>query len=105
MSILRFQNGREFYEATLTLGDDLAVWRYFDGNNRGFMPNCRFIKVTRKGFNILNLDTDRTILKTHLYMKGMAHKEYPAMGLIQGKVLLPAWLRFKVKPKEQEIAS
>ena len=38
---------------------------------------CKFIKVTRKGFNFLDVETNQCILKTHIYGVDMAGKEYP----------------------------
>ena len=38
---------------------------------------CKFIKVTRKGFNFLNIETSKCILRSHLYAKDMAGKEFP----------------------------
>jgi hypothetical protein len=85
---------------TLTLGDDFAIAGW-----RRIRPNCRFVKVTPKGFNFIDLDTNRTILKSHLYMKGMSGKTFPSQGGIQGKFLVPAWLRLQRKPQQKENAS
>ena len=55
-----FVNGRDFTEVQLTTGDELevAAWHW----NGKVRPRCRFVKVTQKGFNIINLDTNRAIL-------------------------------------------
>ena len=45
----------------LELGKDYNVWFYFNKK-----MNCRFIKVTAKGYNFLNLETNKCILKHHL---------------------------------------
>jgi hypothetical protein len=45
----------------LVLGEDYIVWY-------GQKPElCKFIQPTEKGFNFLNLDTSKCILKRHLY--------------------------------------
>ena len=64
--------------------------------------NCKFIKVTRKGFNILNIDTNRCILKTHVYAKDMAHKEFPKKGPITGIFPIPEYLNVFVKDREND---
>ena len=76
----------------LSLGDQLVISMFGKA-----LPNCVFIKVTRKGFNILNLDTNRTILKHHLYGKGMAGKEYPVRGNITHKFWVPSYMEIYVK--------
>jgi len=78
----------------LSLGDDLYVVL-----GRQHIPNCRFIKVTRKGFNILNLDTNRVILKRHVYMKGMGNKEYRGSGPITGEFLISDYVGLKIKTR------
>jgi hypothetical protein len=95
--MIKFKSGFKGYRKKLSLGDDIVVsiWGKI-------LPNCRFIKVTPKGFNILNLDTDRTIFKNHLYMKGMGGKEFPESGLIRGRVLIPATVGIHVKKKERQ---
>lgn len=77
----------DFHSVKLTLGEDVCV---YVGNC--FLNNCRVIKTTRKGFNILNLNTNRTILKNHLYGKGMAGKEYPNTGTIRIKTKVPDYI-------------
>ena len=37
----------------------------------------RFIKVTRKGYNLLDIKTNKCILSHHLYSKEFAHKDIP----------------------------
>ncbi len=37
----------------------------------------KFIKVTPKGFNLLNVATNKCILKSHLYSKDFSNKEIP----------------------------
>ena len=92
MSIIQFRNGCRITYETLTLGDQLEVF------GKG---NYVFVKVTNKGFNILNLDTNRMLLKRHLYAKGMTGKEYPSKGSITVKVPIPYSIRLSKKPKQK----
>ena len=55
---------------TFTLGEEYKVgWR---GNI------CKFIKVTPKGFNLLDLKTHKCILKKHLYSRAYVGKPIPS---------------------------
>jgi len=96
-NLIRFPNGSKLHRVKLSIGDDLAVYVY--GRCR---PNCRFIKTTRKGFNILNLDTDRCILQHHLYAKGMGNKEFPSKGNITGEFLISEHMVIEVKEKKSK---
>lgn len=89
-NLIIFRNNYKFLKERLTTGDDLEVRA---GNNI-ISSNCRFVKVTNKGFNIINLDTNRTILKHHVYGLGMTGKDktYPEIGDITVTVLIPAYL-------------
>lgn len=100
MDIITFNRHYYLYYKNLNLGDDLEV-----RTGRTIYSNCRFIKVTRKGFNILDLDTDRTILKKHVYAKGMGNKEYPNHGSIAGSFLIPEHVQITVKPKTNQKVS
>ena len=82
----RYFGRHEFYHVRICLGDKLVVssnapWTHV-------YPNCKLIKVTRKGFNILNLDTNRVLLQRHLYALGMGGKEYPTSGAISKTFLV-----------------
>ena len=46
----------------LLLGTDYTVWFSYKHKK-----SCRFIKVTKCGYNLLNMDTNKCILKQHLY--------------------------------------
>lgn len=94
-----YGNFANMQPVTLSIGDDLVV-HY--GNK--CMPNCRFIKTTRKGFNILNLDTDRCVLKRPVYAKGMGHKDFPASGPIKGTFYISKFFTIYVKEKNHEKA-
>lgn len=96
---IRFSNGTMLHSVKLTIGDDLAVYCY--GRCK---PNCRFVKVTRKGFNIVDLDTNRCLLKKHVYAKGMGQKEFPSRGPITGTFLVPSYFAIVVKNKPMESA-
>ena len=54
----------------LTLGEEYMV-----GYNK--MCRCRLIKTTAKGFNFLNLETNKCILKQHLYARGFFTNPIP----------------------------
>jgi hypothetical protein len=71
------------YWRTMELGAEYLV--YFDSHRPENPRFCRFIQVTRKGFNLLDLQTSKCILKKHLYVKNMQGREIP-----------PQWTRFKV---------
>ena len=95
-NIIQFKNGSPFRYETLTLGDELMVCPGWGP----FKTNCVFVKVTRKGFNILDRDTNRMIFyKRHLYGVGMANKEYPSRGPITVKVAVPFHCRISKKKK------
>lgn len=49
----------------LELGSDYSVgFGVYDRH----IVDCKFIQVTEKGFNLLNLKTNKCILKRHLYI-------------------------------------
>lgn len=85
-------NGWRARPMTLTIGQDISVniWRCNS-------PNCRFIKVTPKGFNILDLDTNRCILRKHIYARGIGKRELPKNGPITGKFWIPYYISIHVK--------
>ena len=97
-NLIQFNNYAKFYRKRLCLGDDMEVTR-----GAKVYPNCRLIKVTRKGFNILDLDTDRVLLEKHLYGQGMGNEEYPKQGAIYVSVLLSQWVTVKIKPKQEDL--
>jgi len=104
MEVLQFKdyrNGYQTYKMRLAIGDELVV-----SNRRGKVyPNCLFVKVTRKGFNVIDLDTDRTIFKKHLYVKGMVGKEFPKNGPIEADFWVPAWAKITVISHAKEQVS
>ena len=52
-------------------------------------------KLMQKYFNILNVDTNRCILKKHLYARGMGGKEFPKSGKISGMFLINEYVRIE----------
>ncbi|MFA7218906.1 MAG: hypothetical protein WC119_00070 [Synergistaceae bacterium] len=98
--MIKYKNGFAGHIETLEIGDRMSVF-----SGQSFYPNCLFIKVTSKGFNILNVDTNRVVLKRHLYMRGMGGKQYPKYGVIKGNFVIPSWLSIQKKSQEREIAS
>lgn len=97
INYIRFSNQRLFQEIKLTLGQELKV---LIGQKE--ISNCLFIKVTNKGFNILNLDTNRCILRKHAYARGMGGKEFPKNGAITGYFIIPAWMSIIIKKQSME---
>ena len=67
MNVIEFKRKPSFHRKVLTLGNDYVI------NNQV----CRFIKVTPKGYNFLRLDTNKCILKSHLYDRRFYGKELP----------------------------
>jgi hypothetical protein len=61
----------------LKLGDTFNL-RIVNINKSYFNRKVKFIKVTPKGFNLLNLETNKTILKRHIYpdIKRFDFKDY-----------------------------
>lgn len=51
------------------LGDEYNVWWGTKFSKKGIKPPIvvRLIKVTPMGYNLLNLDTNKCILRRHLY--------------------------------------
>ena len=78
---------------SLFLGEEMEVNTMWKKH-----PNCILIKVTRKGFNILNMDTNRVILKHHIYVPKMKGKEYSPTGLIKAVFMIPSYVSIKRKP-------
>ena len=95
------------YLMELSLGDEVQI--VYDGWWKGYrgktLHNCVFVKVTPKGFNILDLDTNRTILKRHIYAVGMTGKAYPTKGPIRKKFVIPFYIKINVKLDQMEKAS
>jgi len=55
----------------------------------------RFIKVTRKGYNLLDIKTNKCILSHHLYSKEFSHKDIPDDAIHIKGVWVLDWLILK----------
>jgi hypothetical protein len=54
--------------------------------------HCKFIKVTRKGFNLLDVNTSKTIMMKACYAKGFKGKEIPPEQR-KFTVWIPEWIK------------
>ena len=63
----------DFYQRKFHLGTiyDLTLF------GRKF-PGCVFVRVTPKGFNFINPETDTAVLRKHLYCRDFSHKKIPS---------------------------
>ena len=90
--------GRQIYKRSFRLGQN--YWVYF---GRGKPMLCRFIKVTTKGFNLLNLETNACVLRSHLYCLNFSNKLPPNLSDIMDKDLsfwVPEFLTAKAAKEE-----
>ena len=55
----------------------------------------RFIKVTRKGYNLLDIQTNKCLLNHHLYSRDFAHKDIPDDAVHIKHVWVRNWLVLK----------
>ena len=55
----------------------------------------KFIKVTRKGYNLLDIMTNKCILNHHIYSKEFAHKDIPDDAVHIKSVWVLNWLVLK----------
>jgi hypothetical protein len=85
-------NNIKLIKIKLSIGDEFS---------HRFHPNCRFIKVTKKGFNVVDLDTHRCLLPRNIFMLKMAGKSFPRKGDISGMFLVPAHYFEKLTKKER----
>lgn len=98
---MSYRHGRDRYPrfrgyfVKLRVGEMVAIDCGWDRKRK-----CRnvkefmFIKVTRKGFNFLDLETGRTICPTHhFYMKGMGGKDFPEAVSIEGIFFIPEYIQ------------
>lgn len=75
---------------TFVLGNDYIV--YYPRRT----AICRFIKVTRKGFNFVDLTTSRCIFKRHVYAPKYSHMEIPTKETIF-KVSLTGYMDMMIR--------
>ena len=67
---------RKYFQ--LILGDEYTVyWSYKD------KMHCKFIQVTEKCFNFLNLKTNKCILRHHLYRSKLDQKLFSINYLLK----------------------
>ena len=59
------KNNTLFVSVDLELGQKYDVYWI---NSRRKVKRCKFIQTTEHGYNLLNLDTHKCILKSHLYI-------------------------------------
>ena len=73
---------------------DVTLGRDYEMRIFGKTLAVRFIKVSPKGFNFLNLKTSRCVLKTHVYDRKYVgrDKEVPASRR-HFRVQVPEWVR------------
>ena len=87
---------------TMTVGDEFEVHKSYNGSPRGSV-HCKLIKVTRKGFNFLDMERSVCILRSHMYGVDMAGKEYPKNKPITHRFRVPDWISLtRIEPEEKE---
>jgi len=85
------------YTKHLKLGSDYMV------RMSGKWYLCRFIKVTPKGFNLLDLKTNKCIKKGHLYTKKWKGKVIPK-DEVWFDVNVPEWIMIGAHVNKEEDA-
>jgi hypothetical protein len=84
----------KFYYYTFLIGADykiINIWTKSDGYTVTQVRWVRFIKITPKGFNLLDLETNKCILRHHLYDRRYVGVKVPRRATIF-KVRVPSWL-------------
>lgn len=86
----------------LTLGQIIEVRRGYNKDTRKFnTEEFKFIKVTRKGFNLVSLTTHKCISpRTHFYAKKFSHKNIPPT-ITTVVVGVPLWVSIQIRPVKQ----
>jgi hypothetical protein len=84
-----------WYQKKMRLGSDYMV------RMSGNWHLCRFIKVTPKGFNLLDLKTNKCIKKDHLYTKKWRGKVIPK-DVVWFKVNVPEWIMIGANVSREE---
>jgi len=85
----KHMNNSQLVKIKLSLGDEFCFRQH----------TCRFIKVTKKGFNLVNLDTNRCLFPRHIYMLGMGGKEFKK-GAISGNFMMPWYYSYYLTKKK-----
>lgn len=57
---------KNIYPVKLEIGKHYILW-FRLGSGAKYKMLCKFIQVTRCGYNFLNLDANKCVLKHHLY--------------------------------------
>ena len=63
---------------------------------------CRFVKVTPKGFNLLDLETSKCILKQHLYDSKWTGKDIPPEET-KFQVWVPDWVEIQGRLPQSDV--
>jgi hypothetical protein len=61
----------------------------------GYEHIVKFIKVTPKGYNLLDIKTNKCIIKGHLYSRNFSNVQIPEKITILHNVAVPNWHWFK----------
>lgn len=107
--IIHFNYAYSCYKFRFKLGQDYTLTsRRWSRKEKGwylFVRTVRFIKTTRKGFNLLDLKTSKCVLtKTHLYDRKWVGKDIPE-GQTCFTVTVPAWLPVPEKVEKAKESS
>ena len=91
MNIIQFRSGYQCYRFRFRLGQDYRIpgrWR----NGQRTWRIVRFVQTTRKGFNLLDLETSRCLLsRTKLYDRRWSGKAIPN-DQTTFEVMVPAYV-------------
>lgn len=107
--IIHFNYAYSCYKFRFKLGQDYTLTRRrWDWKNKRWydeVGTVRFIKTTRKGFNLLNLATSKCVFaKTHLYDRKWVGKDIPE-GQTCFTVTVPEWLPVPEKVEKAKESS
>jgi len=88
ISFYEYKNTKKFYtyKVNIELGETFG---FLIGKRNS---TVKFIKVTAKGFNFLNLETSKCIFKRHLYSKDFVGIDVP-YDVKYINVQLPYWIQ------------
>lgn len=67
------------HKELFVLGREYEITYNMDYNGKPRKPRvvkCRFVQVTKKGFNLLDLETNRCLLDRHMYPVAEANGHY-----------------------------
>lgn len=80
-------------------------YRYFKLGGLYLFRNriVKFIKVTPKGFNLLDLESNCCILKNHLYSRDWARIEIPLNVVEVKNVKVPNWCILKTYKQSEKM--